>query len=130
MDGTRRRLALAVCLPLGMTAAWMLFDGTRALLLGDYVTPATGPYAGRLGPWADLLASLGLNPRATAVKAVHVLYGALTLAVAARFVAGRRALRPLVAAGVAGLWYLPAGTLLNAITLSLLSAPAVRRRLG
>jgi len=32
-------------------AGWMLFDGSRALIVGDYVTAKSGPYAGQLGPW-------------------------------------------------------------------------------
>jgi hypothetical protein len=44
-------------------AAWMLFDGTRALILGDYVTPKSGEYAGRLGPWSILVKAIGIEPR-------------------------------------------------------------------
>lgn len=29
--------------------SWLLFDGTRALVVGDYVTPRSGKYAGQLG---------------------------------------------------------------------------------
>jgi hypothetical protein len=39
-----------IVLLVAFTAGWMLFDGTRALIVGDYVTPKTGKYAGRLGP--------------------------------------------------------------------------------
>ena len=44
------------------TAGWMVFDGTRALILGDYVTPQTGDFAGRLGPWSNLVQAVGIEP--------------------------------------------------------------------
>ncbi len=34
-----------------LTASYMLVDGTRALIVGDYITPSTGEYAGQLEPW-------------------------------------------------------------------------------
>jgi hypothetical protein len=41
-----------VVLVLALTeGGWMAYDGGRALLVGDYVTPSTGEYAGQLGPW-------------------------------------------------------------------------------
>jgi hypothetical protein len=33
-----------------LNGGWMAFDGGRALMLGDYVTPRTGQFAGQLGP--------------------------------------------------------------------------------
>lgn len=58
----RKQLAvLAACTLLTINACWMVFDGSRALLLGDYVTPAAGPYAGELGPWADVMRAIGID---------------------------------------------------------------------
>jgi hypothetical protein len=48
-----------------LAGGWMAFDGARALIVGDYVTPQEGEYAGELGPWAALLESVGLEPRST-----------------------------------------------------------------
>jgi hypothetical protein len=102
-------------------AGWMLFDGTRALIAGDYVTPSTGDRAGRLGPWARVVSAVGLNPRSTPVKLVFVVYGAAALILAACF-----ALRlawawwGLLAAAALGLWYLPVGTAINVAVLVLL----------
>jgi hypothetical protein len=48
-----RTAILAVSLVMG---AWLLFDGFRALATGHYTTPASGPYAGQLGPWSRLVA--------------------------------------------------------------------------
>ena len=102
-------------------AGWMLFDGTRALIVGDYVTPSTGDRAGQLGPWARVVSAVGLNPRSTPVKLVFVLYGAATLILAACF--GLQlpwAWWGLLAAAALGLWYLPVGTAINALVLVLL----------
>src|SRR4051812_44898883 len=59
-----------------LQGCWMLFDGTRALTVGDYVTPRSGPSAGELGPWSKVVALFGLEPRSVAVKASHVVLGA------------------------------------------------------
>lgn len=37
---------------------WLAFDGLRQRLLGDYVR-----IDGRLGPWADLVTALGIDPQ-------------------------------------------------------------------
>ena len=34
----------------GVEAGWMVFDGTRALVVGDYVTPSSEEHAGEPGP--------------------------------------------------------------------------------
>ena len=36
-------------------ADWMTFDGARALIVDDYVTPKAGGYVGQLGPWTKLV---------------------------------------------------------------------------
>jgi uncharacterized membrane protein len=112
---------LAVLLALA-SGGWMAFDGSRALLLGDYVTPASGPYAGQLGPWAGVLEAVGLAPRSTLVKSSFVVYG-LSLVAAAVAFAFRRAgsRRALLAILPLGLWYLPFGTVLNLAALFVLS---------
>lgn len=91
----------------------MAFDGTRALLLGDYVTPSDGPYAGELGPWADVLRAVGVEPRSPAVQASLAMYGATHVLAALALAAGRPGAmtwgRVLAALG---LWSLPVGTIL------------------
>lgn len=32
-------------------AGYMVFDGSRALVVGDYITPRSGRTLGQLGPW-------------------------------------------------------------------------------
>src|SRR5690348_6509002 len=106
---------------------WLVFDGTRALRVGDYVTPASGPRAGQLGPWSRVVSALGLEPRSALLKWVHVILGITWLVAAVLFL-----LRApvgwwmLLGAGIASLWYLPLGTLLSAVVLALLWAPATR----
>jgi hypothetical protein len=114
-------------------AGWMLFDGMRALVVGDYVTPASGPYAGQLGPWASLLETLGIDPRATAMKLFFVSYGAAWLGVTVAF--ARRmpwAWWGMIVFAAASLWYLVIGTVSSVVQIALLlvmrarSAPDVR----
>lgn len=112
-------------------AGWFAFDGGRALLVGDYVTPASGPYAGQLGPWAGLVEAVGIAPRSTAMKVIFLAYGAAWLAVIGAFVARREwAWKAMLIAAVGSLWYLPFGTLLGVVQITLLLTPPVRGRAG
>lgn len=117
-----------------LESGWMVFDGLRALIVGDYVTPAGGPYAGQLGPWAGLVSALGIDPRGTPMKSFFVLYGVGWLGVTVAFLRGaRRSWAAMTAAAAASLWYLVVGTVLSVVQLALLlfvrarSAAAVRR---
>ena len=104
-----------------LSAGWMFTDGLRALIIGDYLTPKSGQYAGQLGPWANVLQSVGLEPRSTFVKAVLVVYGIASLVAVIGFATeqawGRNS---LIVMAVLGLWYLPIGTGANIIALILL----------
>lgn len=105
----------------------MAFDGGRALLVGDYVTPSSGEHAGQLGPWAGLVESIGIEPTSTFMKVVFVAWGMATLTVAAFFAAGRAwAWKALLAVSVASLWYLFVGTLVNLAQIALLLLPRTR----
>jgi len=65
-------LALAL-----ITGGWMLFDGLRALVTGDYTMPSSGPYAGQLGPWTYIISAVGLDQRSTFMKLAFPLIGLL-----------------------------------------------------
>ena len=105
-----------------LVAGWMVFDGTRALIVGDYVTPSSGEYAGRLGPWADVVSTLGIEPRSTGMKLFFVVYGLAWLAIVAAFVRRRAwALKAMAVAAAGSLWYLVIGTVASAIQLALLA---------
>lgn len=104
-----------------LQGGWLLFDGGRAFLVGDYVTASSGSHAGQLGPWSKLVAAVGLDPRGTFMKSAHVLLGAVWLIAVVVFV-----LRPntgwwgLLMCGIASLWYLPIGTVLSLVQIVLL----------
>ena len=101
-----------------LTAGWMLFDGTRALITGDYVTPKTGEYAGQLGPWANLVRTVGIEPRSTLMKSIFVAYGLIALVVAVCFALGAPWARvAMIVVCASGLWFLPIGTATNLIAL-------------
>lgn len=111
----------AVLILIILNAGWMLFDGTRALIVGDYVTPATGEYAGQLGPWSNLVKAVGIDPRSTSMKLIFVVYGLAALTVLACYMLGLPWARgALIAIELLGLWYLPIGTITNLIVLILL----------
>lgn len=106
---------------------WLAFDGGRALIVGDYVTPSSGAYAGQLGPWSKLVSAAGIGPRSTLMKSIHLVLGVIWLTVMIGF-----ALRlpwawsGMLACAIASLWYLPFGTLLSLIQIVLLLLPPVR----
>lgn len=111
-----------------ITGGWMLFDGVRALITGDFVTPQRGAYAGRLGPWARVVTAVGLEPRSTGVKLAFALYGlAYLAALGALLLHVPGAWVAVLILAVAGLWYLPFGTLTNlAVIALLLLSPTLR----
>src|SRR5690349_1360336 len=104
-----------------LTAGWMLFDGTRALVTGDYTTASSGEYAGQLGPWSNLVQALGIDPRSTLMKSIFVIHGVTALAVVVCYAINLPwAHRALMAICILGLWFLPIGTVFNLIALILL----------
>ena len=103
------------------SASWMVFDGARAMILGDYVTPQTGEFAGQLGPWANLVQAIGIEPRSLWMKLIFVIQGIATLTIVVCYLLNKSwAGRALLIAMLSGLWYLPIGTLINLIALILL----------
>jgi hypothetical protein len=76
---------------------WLAFDGGRALVVGDYVTRQSAP--GQLGPWSKVVSAVGIEPRSTLMKTIHLALG---------------------------LWYLPLGTILSLIQIVLLLLPVLR----
>ena len=108
-------------------AGWFAFDGGRALMVGDYVTPKSGQYAGQLGPWKHVVSAVGIEPRSTLMKSIFLVYGLAWLAVAVCFCFNVSwAWWVMVFAAVGSLWYLPFGTVLSVIQIVLLMLPPVR----
>jgi len=106
---------------------WLVFDGGRALIVGDYVTPRSGPHAGQLGPWSRIVSALGFEPRSTVIKCLHLFLGIAWLIALIIFV-----VRPasgwwvLLGCAAASLWYLPVGTLMSCVVIALLLTPQLR----
>ena len=110
-----------------LVGGWLVSDGIRALATGDYLTARTGPRAGQLGPWARLVAKAGFDPRGTPIKALHIALGGVWLIGLAFFLTGAAAgWWLLIICSVGSLWYLPLGTVLSLIELSLLLTSAAR----
>jgi hypothetical protein len=115
-----RIAALIIALLMG---AWLSFDGTRALVKGDYVTRN-----GELGPWSRIVAAAGIDPRGTTVKVAHVVLGIAWLIAAILWIGNASIGRiVLIGCSVASLWYLPLGTLLSIVEIALLFLPALRK---
>jgi len=99
-------IALAV-----IEGAWMTYDGSRALTVGDYITPQSGPHAGQLGPWHHLVSAVGVAPRSSLMKIIFVVYGVSWLIIAVGFMRSAPwAWTAMTIAAVGTLWYLPVGT--------------------
>lgn len=110
-----------------VVAGWFAFDGIRALVAGDYVTPRSGEYAGKLGPWSRVVEAIGIEPRSTLMKLIFTVYGLLWISVIVSFSLGRGwAWMAMLVAAVGSLWYLPFGTLLGLIQIAFLLLPTVR----
>ncbi|HEY4574753.1 MAG TPA: hypothetical protein VIJ26_12330 [Thermoanaerobaculia bacterium] len=110
-----------------LLGAYMAFDGSRALIQGDYLTPRQGEYAGQLGPWAGVLRRTGLEPRSTPVKIGFIVYGICWLALASAYAMNPAwSWWPLVILSVLTLWYLPMGTGLALLELVLLVVVRLR----
>jgi hypothetical protein len=67
---------------------WLAFDGGRALVVGDYVTPKSGQYAGQLGPWSKVVSAVGIEPRSALMKSIHLVLGVAWLGVIVCFALG------------------------------------------
>ena len=130
-DTSLHRTAWVVVALVLLVGGFMAFDGGRALLTGDYVTPKSGRFAGMLGPWSGIVEAVGLDPRSALMKFVFLVYGVVYVGVTAAWVLGAsRAWRAVVILAVLGLWYVPFGTLLNAAAIVLLLLPSLRSGTG
>ena len=113
-----------------LQGGWLVFDGSRALVVGDYVTPASGRRAGQLGPWSRIVSALGFEPRSTLIKCLHLVLGIAWLIALIVF-----AVRPasgwwaVLCCAIASLWYLPIGTVLSIVVITLLLTPQMRNLL-
>ena len=106
---------------------WFAFEGGRALLVGDYITPKSGQRAGQLGPWSKVVSAVGIEPCSTLMKSIFLAYGVLWLAVIVCFILKLQwAWWAMLLAAAGSLWYLPFGTLLGVVQIIVLLMPALR----
>src|SRR5688572_18683824 len=106
----------------------MAFDGTLALVTGEYLTPSEGPYAGQLGPWHHIVSAIGIDPRSTFMKLVFLVYGLAWLAVIVAFIRRRpRSWAAMLLAALGSSWNLFFGTMTSVVLVALLLIPGVRR---
>ena len=99
-----------------LEAGWFAFDGTRALIVGDYVTPKAGRHAGRLGPWSHFVQAVGVEPRSTLMKSIFTCYGTIWICIIVAFVFDLSWSHwAMLAAAAGAAWYLPFGTLLSVL---------------
>ena len=112
-------------------AGWMAFDGTRALMTGDYVTAKSGPHEGEIGAWSKVVARAGIAPRSSLMKSIFAVYGGAWIVVAMCFAMGLPWARTaMFAAAIGSLWFLPFGTISSGIQVILLSILARAARGG
>ena len=107
---------------------YMLFDGGRALIKGDYIRPTSGEYAGQLGPWSKLVKKIGIDPESTTMKIIFVAWGIFGLLVTVCYVMKLEwAANGLLIINILSLWYLVPGTISSALQIILL---LIRRSIG
>jgi hypothetical protein len=122
MPGMSWNVAVAAALAVAL-GAWMIFDGARAMIVGDYVTPRSGRYAGALGPWAGLVMRVGIDPRSVAMKALFVGFGVAWLLIAAGLAFGTTGILQIaIVLALATLWYVPIGSAIALLVLVLVGA--------
>jgi hypothetical protein len=110
-----------------LEGGWLALDGGRTLVVGDYLTPRSGQYAGQLGPWAKVVSAVGIQPRSTLMKSIHLILGTVWLVVMICFALRMPwAWSGMLVCAVLGLWYLPFGTPLSIIQIGLLLLPSLR----
>lgn len=109
---------------------FMTFDGARGLVIGDYIRPSSGEYAGQLGPWSELVEATGLDPVSDSMKLLFLIWGSAGLFVTGCFTKSLPWSRNgMMLMSISSLWYLVPGTILSLlqIILLLLIRPAGKR---
>lgn len=107
---------------------FMNFDGSRGLIVGDYVRPETGEHAGQLGPWAEVVKQVGIDPESNTMKTIFLIWGTIGLIIAVSLAMNvKNASTYLLALSVLSLWYLVPGTVLSVLQIILL---LILKRIG
>jgi len=119
-----RILLLAILGFLGaVSGGWMLFDGLRRLIAGDFVR-----IDGQLGPWRHVFDAIGVNPMARGVAIVFLVCGIFRLLATVGLLASAGwGWAAMLISSIAILWYLPIGTAAAVLTITLLFLPPLSR---
>ncbi|HEY6504226.1 MAG TPA: hypothetical protein VIZ28_09655 [Chitinophagaceae bacterium] len=100
---------------------FMAFDGSRALIKGDYIRPQSGKYAGQLGPWSKLVKTIGIDPESATMKTIFVLWGLAGLIITAFYISNAGwARNGMIVMNILSLWYLVPGTASSILQIILL----------
>ena len=111
-----------------LNAGYMTFDGSRALIKGDYIRPSSGDYAGQLGPWSKLVEKIGTDPMSTTMKSIFVLFGVTGLIITICFALGKPwAWKAMLIFNICSAWNLMFGTISSVIQIILLIVLRVLR---
>lgn len=101
---------------------YMAFDGARALATGSYITPSSGEYKGKLGPWSRLVSAVGIEPEGRLMKTIFVIWGVVGIVIAILFLTDPFKYKTwLLVANICSLWYAIPGTASSLIQIILLS---------
>lgn len=121
MEKLKKYLKWIIIILATLNFGYMCYDGSRALMIGDYVRPENGEYAGQLGAWAQVVSAVGINPESTLMKSVFIAWGGVGLIMMVCYAMEvRKSERSLLVFNIASLWYLVAGTLSSAVQVILL----------
>jgi hypothetical protein len=104
-----------------LNSGFMLFDGMRAFIIGDYLRPKTGEYAGLLGPWSKVVSYIGINPLSAFMKIIFIVFGLFGLCITYSFILEYpRSWQALLIYNICALWYFVTGTIISILQISLL----------
>ena len=104
-----------------MNFGFMAFDGSRALIKGDYIRPQSGKYAGQLGPWSKIVSRIGINPESTTMKTIFLFWGLAGLVITVCFILNKPgSSNALLGINILSVWYLVPGTVSSVLQIILL----------
>ena len=104
-----------------LNAGYMVFDGARAFIKGDYLRPSSGEYAGQLGPWNKLVSAIGIDPMSSLMKSIFLITGVYgIIAVACFAFSPATGWKLLLVFSILTLWNLMFGTMSSILVIVLL----------
>ena len=102
-------------------SSYMIFDGTRAMIKGDYIRPKSGEYANQLGPWTMVVEKIGIEPMSTTMKLIFITWGIIGLVITISFIMNLEwSWKALLIYNILSLWNLFFGTMTSILQIILL----------